>query len=86
VEHLERVETELQRYLHPLITLAARRADRDGGVEVLLQLRDSSIPAHTYTMHLTPREIENPRFAWAFQRLLYDSMHDYVIELFTDRP
>ncbi|MDD5543680.1 MAG: hypothetical protein PHX83_10955 [Acidobacteriia bacterium] len=83
---LARVEAELARYRHPLISMNAHSSTGDGGVDVLLQLKDPSVSAHTYRLHLTVREIENPRFSWAFQKLLYDSLHDYIIELFTDRP
>lgn len=83
---VEKVVAELKRYQHPLVCFSAREAPADGGAEVLIQLRDASLSAHTYTIHLTPRELQNPRFAWAFQKILYDSLHDYIIELFTDRP
>lgn len=83
---MQKVEAELAKYRHPLVSFDARSSPRDGGVEVILECRDHSIQAHTYQIHLTPREIENPRFSWAFQKILYDSLHDYIIELFIDRP
>lgn len=83
---LEKVNNELRRYKHPLVSFIAREVNGNGGIDVLLHLRDQALKAHTYTIHLTSRDLENPRFSWAFQRILYDSLHDYMIELFTDRP
>lgn len=83
---LERVNAELRRYNHPLVSFAASTAAANEGVDVHLQLRDPSVSDHKYTIHLAPRDLENPRFVWAFQKILYDSLHDYIIELFTDRP
>lgn len=75
---MEKVQSELRRYQHPLVVFSACDAGEGGGVNVLIQLRDRSVSAHTYTIHLAPRDLENPRFAWAFQRRLYDSLHDYI--------
>ena len=83
---LEKVNSALEAYDHPLVSFSARPGEDGVGVDVLIQLRDPSVSAHTYTIHLAPRDLDNPRFTWAFQRILYDSLHDYIIELFTDRP
>jgi hypothetical protein len=83
---LETVEAELKRYHHPLVLFTAREMEGGDGVDVLIRLRDAAISSHTYTIRLAPRDLENPRFSWAFQRILYDSLHDYMIELFNDRP
>jgi hypothetical protein len=83
---LEKVNAELRRYNHPLVSFTASATDVEEGVDVHLRLRDSSVSDHTYTIHLAPRDLGNPRFAWAFQKILYDSLHDYIIELFADRP
>jgi hypothetical protein len=83
---LEKVQTELARYRHPLVSFTAQGSKQDGGVDVLLCLQDASSGAHTYTIHLSPRDLQNPRFPWSFQKILYDSLHDYIIELFIDRP
>ncbi len=83
---LKMVQAELARYRHPLVIFAAQPACTGEGIDVSIQLRDESISAHHYMIHLSPRELQNPRFPWAFQKTLYDSLHDYVIELFQDRP
>lgn len=86
MDALEKVETELTRYRHPLLCFSARMSGANGGVDVSIQTRDPAMSDHAYLIHLTPRELENPRFSWAFQKILYDSLHDYIIELFIDRP
>jgi len=35
---------------------------------------------------LYEREIENPQFPWTFQKLLYDCLHDFVVEMFERNP
>ena len=32
------------------------------------------------------REIENPQFPWTFQKLLYDCLHDFIVEMFERNP
>jgi hypothetical protein len=86
LNNLEKVQAELNRYRHPLVLFQAQDAKQEGSVEVFIQARDPSIGAHTYTIHLAPRDLENPRFPWAFQKILYDSLHDFLIEMFIDRP
>lgn len=83
---LEKVNSALDHYDHPLVSFSAQPGEGDEGVDVLIQLRDPAVSGHTYTIHLAHRDLENPRFTWAFQRILYDSLHDYIIELFTNRP
>lgn len=83
---LEKVLTELKRYQHPLVRFSAQESSDNGGVDVLIRLQDPAVSTNTYTIHLTPRELRNPRFSWAFQKILYDSLHDFIIELFNERP
>jgi len=35
---------------------------------------------------LHERDIQNTQFRWTFQKLLYDCLTDYVVELFTKNP
>lgn len=82
--HLELVRRELARYDHPLFAFDARPAA--GGVEILIHFKPSQPVVHTYIYLLRPREIEDRQFPWTFQRQLYDCLHDFVIEMFTDNP
>lgn len=64
---LDKVNSALGAYDHPLVSFSARLGEDGVGVDVLIQLRDPSVSAHTYTIHLAPRDLDNPRFTWAFQ-------------------
>src|SRR5215475_6397574 len=81
---LERVLAQLRLYEHPLLTFDART--KGDGVEVLIQLTHCTVPVHTYTFELHPRDLDHPQFEWSFQRQLYDCLHDYLIEMFTRTP
>jgi hypothetical protein len=81
---LERVLTQLRLYEHPLLDFSAH--EKGEGVEVIIRFKDASIPVHTYYFDLHPRDLDNPQFEWAFQRQLYDCLHDYFIEMFTRTP
>ena len=80
---LQRVEDELRKYEHPLLVFSAR--EKGEAVEVLINVR-SAVPMHTYAFELHPRDLDSPQFEWQFQRQLYDSLHDYFIEMFIRTP
>ena len=79
-----KVRGELARYEHPLFDFAVQPCGE--GVEVQIRFKPPEPEVHTYTFQLRPREIEDGQFAWAFQRQLYDCLHDYLIEMFTSNP
>ena len=81
---LEKVRRELARYEHPLFAFEARPAGE--GVEIYIRCRLEDAGIHVYVLQLRPREIEHPQFSWSFQKQLYDSLHDYVVEMFTRNP
>lgn len=81
---LERVFAQLRLYEHPLLSFDA--CTKGEGVEVSIHLNNCSVPVHTYTFDLHPRDLEHPQFEWQFQRQLYDALHDYVIEMFVRTP
>jgi hypothetical protein len=81
---LERVFAQLRLYEHPLLTFDAR--SKGDGVEVLIQLTHCTVPVHTYTFELHPRDLDHPQFEWQFQRQLYDALHDYLVEMFIRTP
>jgi hypothetical protein len=81
---LQRVLEQLRLYEHPLLRFDARA--KGDAVEVLIAFKDPSAPVHTYIFELHPRDLEHPQFEWAFQRQLYDCLHDYFIEMFTRTP
>ncbi len=81
---LERVQAELAKYEHPLVTFGARESG--DVVQVIIEFRNPAVPVHTYYFDLHPRDLDNPQFEWSFQRQLYDCLHDYLVEMFTRTP
>ena len=82
--HLAIVLAQLRLYSHPLLDFSAREKGEE--VEVIIQFKDPPVPVHTYYFSVHPRDLEQPQFEWAFQRQLYDALHDYFIEMFTRTP
>lgn len=81
---LERVLDQLRLYEHPLLDFSARA--KGEGVEIIIQLKDSPVPVHTYYFDLHARDLDHPQFEWSFQRQLYDCLHDYLVEMFVRTP
>ena len=81
---LDRVLAQLRLYEHPLLNFGAR--EKGEGVEVIIEFKNSPIPVHTYYFDLHPRDLDHPQFEWAFQRQLYDCLHDYMVEMFIRTP
>jgi hypothetical protein len=81
---LDRVLAQLKLYEHPVLNFSART--KGEGVELIIQFKDTSIPVHTCYLDLHPRDLDDPQFEWSFQRLLYDGLHDYFVEMFTRTP
>ncbi|MFZ0737078.1 MAG: hypothetical protein WA002_01875 [Candidatus Acidiferrales bacterium] len=83
-DRVEKVRREIARYEHPLFAFDARAAGEIVEVEISCRLNGADV--HTYFMQLHPREIDHAQFPWGFQKQLYDSLHDYVVEMFTRNP
>ncbi len=81
---LERVRQQLTRYEHPLFDFSAR--EKDDRVELVIDCKIRTLDLHTYYLELHPRDFESAQFPWTLQRLLYDGMHDYVVEMFRRTP
>jgi hypothetical protein len=81
---LEKVREHLRLYDHPLLAFSAQ--ETNGIIEVLIDLKNSTFPVHTYRFPIHPRDLEQPQFEWTLQRQLYDALHDYFIEMFTRTP
>ena len=80
----EKVERQLARYEHPLFRFSTE--DRRKGVLLAIDLREGLGFEHHYEINLHEREIENPQFPWTFQKLLYDCLHDFIVEMFERNP
>ncbi len=81
---LHKVLDHLRLYEHPLLAFSAR--DRGGDIEILIDLRNSTVPVHTYVLPIHARDLEHPQFAWHLQHQIYDGLHDYFIEMFVRTP
>jgi len=81
---LDRVLSQLRLYEHPLLNFGAR--EKGEGVEVIIEFKNPPVPVHTYYFDLHPRDLDHPQFEWAFQRQLYDCLHDYMVEMFIRTP
>ncbi|MBI3404603.1 MAG: hypothetical protein HY046_04020 [Acidobacteria bacterium] len=84
-QRLAKVLGECQRYDHPLFAFDARSANGDD-VELLIRFKHATPELYVYSCILRARELDHPQFEWMFQKQLYDCLHDYVIEMFTDNP
>ena len=83
-ENSAKVRAHLELYDHPLLTFSAQ--ETNGAIEISINLKNSSVPVHTYHFPIHPRDLESPQFTWNLQRQLYDALHDYFIEMFTRTP
>ena len=81
---LAKVLDHLRLYVHPLLTFSAR--ETSGPIEILIDLKNSTVPVHQYVLPIHPRDLDHPQFAWHLQRQIYDGLHDYFIEMFISTP
>jgi hypothetical protein len=81
--YLDKVNRELARYEHPLFHWEATIASP--GVRVTVRVKHQCDVA-PYSFVLIPRELEARAFQWDFQRLIYNYLHDYLVEMFTRSP
>jgi len=81
---IERVREELAKYEHPFFEFEAR--DAPGGVELLIHSKVPDVLSPTYKITLHERDLQSSQFPWTFQKLLYDCLTDYIVELFTQSP
>jgi hypothetical protein len=81
---LEKVRRELSLYEHPFFAMSA--VEDGDGVRILVQSRITSVHTPEYRFTISRREIDHPQFRWSFQGLLYGSLNDYMVELFTRTP
>ena len=80
----ERVRDELAKYEHPLFAFEARElAD---GVELIIRCKVPNVLSPEYKINLADRDLQSRQFPWTLQKLLYDCLTDYVVELFTRNP
>ncbi|PYS00426.1 MAG: hypothetical protein DMG12_17825 [Acidobacteria bacterium] len=81
---LARVLEELGKYEHPFFEFAAH--EKDDGVELCIRSKMASVLSPEYRITLAERDLQSSQFPWTFQKLLYDCLTDYIVELFTKNP
>ena len=60
--------------------------DTTDGVEMRIHSRFPDVLSPTYKITLHERDLQSSQFPWTFQKLLYDCLTDYIVELFTKSP
>ena len=83
-ENLQKVRAHLALYEHPLLAFSAQESN--GSIEIAIDLKNATVPVHSYRFSIHPRDLDLPQFDWHLQRQLYDALHDYFIEMFTRTP
>ena len=81
---LDTVLAEIAKYEHPFFEFSAR--EKDEGVELCIRSKIPGVISPEYRIGLSERDLKSTQFPWTFQRLLYDCLTDYVVELFTQSP
>jgi hypothetical protein len=81
---LQTVQAELEKYEHPFFEFSARDTDR--GVELCIRSKIPGVHSPEYRLTFADRDLASTQFPWTFQKLLYDCLTDYIVELFTKSP
>ena len=81
---LERVREELAKYEHPFFEFEAR--EKGDSVEMVIRSKLPDVHSPEYKITLNDRDLQSSQFRWTFQKLLYDCLTDYIVELFTKSP
>jgi hypothetical protein len=81
---IERFRDELAKYEHPFFSFEAQ--EKSDGVELLIHSRMPDVLSPTYRITFNERDLGSSQFPWTFQKLLYDCLTDYIVELFTKSP
>jgi hypothetical protein len=81
---IQRFREELEKYEHPFFDFSAE--EKEGGIELRIRSRVTDVHSPEYRITFAERDIQSSQFPWTFQKLLYDCLTDYVVELFTKSP
>ena len=81
---LQRVLDEIQKYEHAFFDFSA--TEKDGGVELCIRSKIPNVLSPEYKIIFSERDLKSSQFPWTFQKLLYDCLTDYIVELFTKSP
>lgn len=81
---IETVRNEIAKYEHPFFEFSAQ--EKGEGVELCIRSRLPEVHSPEYRITFSERDLGSTQFPWTFQKLLYDCLTDYVVELFTKSP
>jgi hypothetical protein len=81
---IDRLVEELQKYEHPFFDFGAR--EKGDAVEMIIRSKVANVLSPEYKITLNERDLQSSQFSWTFQKLLYDCLTDYMVELFTKSP
>ena len=81
---IDRVRKELEKYEHPFFDFQAR--EKGDEVEMVIRSKVANVLSPEYKISLKERDLQSAQFPWTFQKLLYDCLTDYIVELFTKCP
>ena len=84
-EALAAVRKELEKYAHPLLRFDVRESP-GGRIELVIDLRNKPANIHTYYLEVHPRDLAHPQFRWILQRMIFEGLHDYFVEMFDYTP
>lgn len=84
-EAIAAVRKELGKYSHPLLLFDVRETE-GGRVELVIDLKDKPANIHTYYLEVHPRDLAHPQFRWILQRMIFEGLHDYFVEMFEYTP
>jgi len=84
MEPLQKVLDEIAKYEHPFFDFSAK--EKEGGVELSIRSKIDNVLSPEYRIVFSERDLSSSQFTWRFQKLLYDCLTDYIVELFTKCP
>ncbi len=82
---LAAVRKELEKYSHPLLAFDVRETPA-GRVELVIDLKRKPAGIHTYYLEIHPRDLSHVQFRWILQRMIFEGLHDYFVEMFEYTP
>ena len=84
-DRLAALRQELDKYSHPLLVFDVRRTGA-GRIELVIDLKNKPANIHTYYLEIHPRDMAHPQFRWILQRMIFEGLHDYFVEMFEYTP
>ena len=83
-DDLDKVRAELALYEHPFFIFSVE--SRGEEVEVLIRSAVPDVHTPEFRFGVPEKDIRSSQFRWSFQALLYGSMNDFMVELFSRLP